>query len=90
MNDKKQGNGVFIYNNGRILDGEYSNGKFNGFGKKITPNRAYYGEFADSKSIKKIRNLTAEEVAETKQKVIDHEKEMDIIKQHLKQRDRDY
>ena len=82
MNSNKHGPGVSIYQSGDIYDGEYKDSKRHGFGKYIFANgTGHYNEYADGKVIKMIRYLTEEEVAETKQKVKDHEREIDDIRQ---------
>ena len=82
LNRYKHGKGVYIYKDGRIYDGEYSNDNPHGNAKFIyTDGNGDYSEWADGKEIKVIRDLTPEEVAETKQKVKEHEKEADALRQ---------
>ena len=82
LNGKRNGNGVYIYNDGDIYDGEYKDNKKHGFGKYIfADGTGHYSEYSDNKQIKQIRKLTPEEVAETKQKLKEHEKEIDVIRE---------
>ena len=72
MNSNKHGPGVSIYQSGDIYDGDYSNNHRNGIGNYIyAEGIGEQCEYSDGKYIKKIRDLTAEEVAQTKQKVKD-------------------
>ena len=82
LNSEKNGNGLGIYKSGDIYDGEFKDNKWHGFGKYIfADGTGEYIEYADDKEIKRIRALTAEEMTETKQKVKDHEREIDDIRQ---------